>query len=157
MNIPATFGGRKTNRITPGLPADLMQTYQISAPKNTHWRTATCAEVDCQHAERGWKMILDLTTDLGQRQARYIKHESGRQYDIVEQRDGLVTLIFRGGQECFQEHKVRTDAPEKFLVRGGDFRGNPRGQKTRVHTKPEHWVEDFQENTARLTQLAERG
>jgi hypothetical protein len=145
------------NRITPGLPADLMQTYEIKAPKSTHWRTATCAEVDCEAAERGWKMVLDLTTDLGQRQARYIKHHSGRRFEIADQRDGLVTLIFRGGQECFQEHRVRTDRPEIYQVRPGDFRGNPSGRPVRVHTKPEHWIEDFQENTARLTQLAERG
>lgn len=155
--IPGAFRAGNARRVTPGLPANLMQTYQILAPKDTHWRTATCAEVNCQQAERGWKMVLDLTTELGLKQARYIKYESGRQYEVVDQRDGLATLIFRGGQECFKEHRVRTDAPEKFLVRGGDFRGNPRGQKTRVHTKPEHWVEDFQENSARLNQLAERG
>ena len=148
---------RPINRVTPGLPAHMMQTYAINAPKATHWRPATCAEVDCQKAERGWKMILDLTTDLGQRQARYIKHTSGRRYEVTSQRDGLVTLIFPGGQECFEEHQVRTDRPEEYLVRGGDFRGNPRGQQTRVHTKPEHWVEDFQETTDRLNQLAERG
>lgn len=156
MNIPATFRPQ-ANRITPALSADMMQTYEILAPKETHWRRASCSEVDCQQAERGWKMILDLTTDLGQRQARYIKHQSGRQYEIADQRDGLVTLIFRGGQECFQEHKIRTDRPEVYRVRPGDHRGNPRGQKARVHTKPEHWIEDFQENTARLTQLKERG
>lgn len=153
MNIPATFSGGPGR----GLGPEMMQTYQILAPKDTHWRPATCEEVRCRAAENGWKMILDLTTDLGQRQARYIKHHSGRRYEIAEQRDGLVTLIFRGGQECFSEHKVRTDRPEVYRVRPGDRRGNTTGRPARVHTKPEHWIEDFQENSARLNQLAERG
>lgn len=148
---------RNLNRIAPGLPASMMQTFAISAPKETHWREATCAEVQCQAAERGWKMIIDLTTELGAQQGRYIKHHSGRRYEVADQRDGLVTLIFPGGQECFATHKVRTDRPEKYLVKGGDFRGNPRGQQTRVHTKPELWVEEFQETTDRLNRLAERG
>lgn len=151
MNIP--HGGGRQRPLPPGM----MQTYQIAAPVSTHWRRATCAEVNCQAAERGWQMVLDLTTELGQKQARYIKHQSGRRYEIADQRDGLVTLIFRGGQECFAEHKVRTDRPEIYRVRPGDRRGNTTGQPARVHTKPEHWIEDFQENSARLNQLAERG
>lgn len=148
---------RPVNRVTPKLGAEHMQTFAIEAPAATHWRRATCEEVGCRAAENGWRMQLDLTTDLGLAQARYIKHSSGRRYEVAEQRDGLVTLIFPGGQECFQAHQVRTGRPEKYLVKGGDFRGNPRGQQARVHTKPEFWVEEFQENSARLNQLAERG
>ena len=82
---------------------------------------------------------------------------TGTGFNEIPAGDGLVTLIFPGGQECFQAHQVRTGRPEKYLVKGGDFRGNPRGQQARVHTKPEFWVEEFQENSARLNQLAERG
>lgn len=139
------------------LGAENMQTFAIEAPKATHWRPASCEEVSCEMAERGWTMKLDLMSELGQRQARYIKHQSGRRYEIVDQRDGLATLRFPGGQECFKQHQVRTDAPERFLVRGGDQRGNPRGTVTRVHKKPEFWVEEFQENSLRLNQLKERG
>lgn len=138
------------------LGPEYMQTFAIRAPKGAY-RRGTCADVSCRAAERGWTMKIDLNTDLGQRQARYIKHRSGRRYEIVDQRDGLVTLKFPGGQECFQEHRVRTDMPEQFLVKGGDKRGNPRGQLTRVHKKPEFWVEEFQENSVRLNQLKERG
>ena len=148
---------RKPNRIAPAVGAEHMQTFAIQAPTETHWRRATCEEVACDQAARGWRMVLDLQTEMGMRQARYIKHHSGRRYEIAEQRDGLVTLVFAGGQECFQEHRVRIDRPEKYLVKGGDFRGNPRGQKTRVHTKPEFWIEEFQENSDQLNQLKERG
>ncbi|QMP84397.1 hypothetical protein HUN42_00019 [Streptomyces phage Dagobah] len=134
-----------------------MQTFAIQATGDEHWRRATCEEVRCRMAARGWEMRLDLTTELGQRQARYIKHQSGRRYEIVDQKNGLVTLRFPGGQECFKAHRVRTDAPGRFLVKGGDRRGNPRGTVTRVHKKPEFWVEEFQENSLRLIQLKERG
>lgn len=154
---PNPAGGRPINRATPRLAPEHMQTFAIDAPAQTHFRPATCAEVSCDKAERGWLMKLDLATDLGQRQARYIKHDSGRRYEIVDQRDGLVTLKFPGGQECFEQHRVRTGRPERYLVKGGDFRGNPRGQQARVHTKPEFWIEEFQENTDRLNRLAERG
>lgn len=148
---------RTPNRITPNLPAKAYTTFQVVAPKSTHTRPASCEEVECEQYARGWKMVIDLNTDLGQKQAHYIKYDSGRSYRVADQRDGLVTLEFRSGQPCFQEHRVRNDLPEKFLVKGGDHRGNPLGTKTRVHTKAEHWVEEFAANQDRLKTAIERG
>jgi hypothetical protein len=139
------------------MPESAMQTFAISAPKETHTVPATCEEVECPQYARGWQMKIDLGTPLGQQQARYIKYSSGRSYKIVEQRDGLVTLEFKGGQPCFREHRKRIDRPEKFLVKGGDFRGNPLRTPTRVHKKPEFWVEEFAENQERLKTQIERG
>lgn len=156
--VPRRAGAhRPLTRTAPRIGAENMQTFAIEAPKATHFRRVSCEEISCPAAERGWTMKIDLSTELGQRQGRYIKHQSGRRFEIVDQRDGLVTLKFPGGQECFQEHQVRTDRPERFLVKGGDWRGNPRGQLTRVHKKPEFWIEEFQENSTRLNQLKERG
>lgn len=148
---------RKINRIKPMMPAHAMTTFAISAPKETHTRKATCEEVECEQYARGWMMRIDLGTDLGQRQAYYIKHSSGRSYRVTDQRDGLITLEFRSGQPCFQEHRVPIGRPEKFLVKGGDYRGNPLKTKTRVHTKPEFWVEEFAENQDNLKTRIERG
>jgi hypothetical protein len=144
-------------RITPNLDSQDYKTFQISAPKETHQRPASCAEVDCDMAEHGWQMKIDLGTELGQKQAYYIKHHSGRRYVVVEQRDGLVTLNFPGGQECFREHSVSVERDPNFLVKGGDWRGNPLNTPTRVHTRPEHWVEEFAENQDRLKTAIERG
>lgn len=152
-----TWKGRPVTRATPKIPANAMQTFQVKAPKSTHTRAATCEEVECQQYARGWRMQIDLNTDLGQRQAHYIKHQSGRSYKVTDQKDGMVTLEFRGGQPCFQEHRVRNDLPEKFLVRGGDYRGNPLRTPTRVHKKPEFWLEEFQENQDRIKTIHERG
>jgi len=139
-----------------GLPARAYQTFSIRAPKGAH-REATCEEVECPQYLRGWKMSLDLNSELGQKQAYYIKHKSGRAYTVESQVNGLVTLLFSGNQECFTAHKVRTDLPEVFSVRGGDGRGNPLRTPTRVHKKAEFWVEEFAQNQDRLNTLKERG
>lgn len=151
------MAGRKPWRPESAMPVRAMQTFAISAPKSTHTRKATCEEVECPQYLRGWTMKVDLGTDLGQKQAYYIKHHSGRSYKVADQRDGLVTLEFRGGQDCFREHRVPTGRPERFLVKGGDHRGNPLNTKTRVHTKPEFWVEEFAENQDRLKTAIEKG
>ncbi len=144
-------------RIEPKLPAHAMQTFQIVAPESTHWRKASCEEVECQAYKNGWRMRVDLQTPLGQAQARYIKHDSGRKYKIIGQQDGIVELEFAPNQPCFSEHRVRTDRPEVYRVKGGDFRGNPLKTLTRVHKKPEFWVEEFAENQDRLKTQIERG
>lgn len=135
------------------------QTFQITAPVKTHWREVPCdgRPGGCKAAENGWKMQIDLNTELGKNQARYIKYQSGRRFEIVEQNNGMVTLHFPGGQPCFARHRVRTDRPENYLVKGGDFRGNPLGKAPRVHTKPEHWVEEFAENQARIAEVRQKG
>lgn len=149
------MAGRKPNRTwTPALPARDMQTFAVDAPESTHFRPATCEEVECQAYRNGWRTKVDLTTEMGQKQAHYIKHDSGRSYKVVEQRDGLVTLEFRGGQPCFGQHRIRLERPEIFSVRPGDHRVDLRS-KRRVHSKPEHWIEEFQENQERIIAVRE--
>lgn len=145
------------NRLNPAMPARAYQTFQILAPKKTHTVEASCEDVECEQYARGWRMKIDLQTDLGQRQAHYIKHLSGRAYKVVSQRDGLVELEFAPNQPCFQQHRKRNELPEKYLVKGGDHRGNPLKTPTRVHKKPEFWVEEFAENQDRIARAIEKG
>lgn len=150
---------RQPNRPwTPGLRPEEYRTYQITAPLSTHWRVASCEEVRCAQAEFGWRMRVDLSTELGRRQAHYIKYDSGRNFTHEKEGDaGMVVLTFPSGQECFQSHKVRLDREERYIVKGGDHRGNPRGVKPRIHTKPEHWVEDFAENQDAIAEIQRKG
>lgn len=151
-------GGRKLNRIQPALGAEYMKTYAVEAPVDTHWRRATCEEVQCEQQERGWKMQIDLSSELGQKQAYYIKYQSGRHFTHEKlNNEGMVELVFPPGQTCFREHKVRLDREERYVVKGGDFRGNPRGIPTRVHTRPELWVEDFQTNQEAIKEAQRKG
>lgn len=145
------------NRIIPTVAPEHYKTYQISTPVRTHFASRPCDGSDCEAAERGWTMTLDLKTDLGQAQARYIKHESGRKFTHEALPEGLVKLTFPSGQPCFATHRRRLDRPENYIVRGGDFRGNPRGIAPRVHTKPEFWLEDFSENQDRIAEARRRG
>lgn len=148
------------NRITPNLPASAYRTFQIASPLSTHWRPATCAEAECANYERGWQSLIDETTELGQRQAYYIRKQSGRKF--TEDKDWqppLTLFTFDAGQSCFSSdgHKVPVGRPEHYLVRGGDWRGNPTGMSPRKHSKAEFWVEEFQENQDKLIRQRERG
>lgn len=139
------------------LGAESFQTFQIQAPKDTHTVPATCEDVECGQYANGWRMVLDLTTELGQKQAYYIKHHSGRAYKAISLVDGLATYEFRSGQLCFQEHRQSIERPPIFRVKGGDQRGNPLRSPTRVHKKPEFWVEEFAENQDKIATAIEKG
>jgi hypothetical protein len=148
------------NRITPNLPAAAYRTFQIVSPLSTHWRKATCEEADCPNFLHGWQSLIDETSELGQKQAYYIRKLSGRKF--TEDRDWqppLTLFTFEAGQSCFSsdQHKVPLERPEHYLVKGGDWRGNPLGTATRKHTSPDHWIEEFQENQDKIIRLHERG
>jgi len=149
--------GRPTSRTELHGPARAYQTFQIRAPKGG-LVPVSCEDVECQAYANGWKMVLDLASALGQKQAYYIKHQSGRKYTIESQTpEGMVTLIFAPDQDCFEQHKVRNDLPEVFSIRGGDSRGNPLRTPTRVHKKPEFWLEEFAENQDRIATAKKEG
>lgn len=146
---------RRLFRIDPKMPPGAYRTYQILAPASTHWRPATCAEVDCAAYLRGWSTTVDETTELGARQAYYIRRQSGRGF--TEQRDtaGLTVFAFEPGQRCFRagEHQVQV-RPESYLIRPGDWRhlGDPR----RVGSA-RAWVDDFGEHQQRIADEIQKG
>lgn len=145
-------------RLETRTPARAMQTFQVVSPISTHTKVVKCGEgVDCAAYRNGWRMKIDLGTDLGQKQAYYIKHQSGRAYKVIGQQDGLVELEFGPNQPCFAEHRARLERPEIYRVKGGDHRGNPLKIPTRVHKKPEFWVEEFAENQDRIKRAIEKG
>lgn len=139
------------NRIQPQMPAHAYTTYEILAPAATHFRVGTCDEAGCLAQRHGWTTTVDETTDLGARQAHYIRRQSGRRF--VESREaGLTVFTFEAGQKCFATHKVNLERPELYVVRGGDFRGNPRGE-VRRHSRPDSWVNDFAEHQDRIARV----
>lgn len=147
---------RPVFRPEPALPASAMKTYGIVAPKATHYRPATCAEVDCPNHLNGWQTVVDESTELGQAQGHYIRNEAGRRYTEVREA-ALTTFTFEAGQLCFREHEARLDRPEIYLVRDGDWRGNPRGTDPRIHKDPQGWIDDFGEHQERLADRLGRG
>lgn len=137
------------NRIQPPMPSAAYQTFQVTAPLATHFRPATCEEVDCPNYLNGW-----MTRAQTQEQADYIRRHSGRSF---EERESNV-FVFAAGQTCFgaSHHRIRLEREEHYIVRDGDWRGNPTGNK-RVHTRADHWVEQFAEHQDWLRTLQERG
>lgn len=151
---------RPINRITPNLPASAYRTFQIVSPIATHWRPADCAEFECEQHLRGWKSAIDESTELGQKQAHYIRRMSGRKFtESRDEQPGLTVFTFEAGQTCFSsgQHKVPLGRPEHYLVKGGDWRGNPTGMTTRKHARAELWVEEFQENQDKLLRQQAKG
>lgn len=144
-------------RLAPKLPPGAYKTYQILSPLGTHFRNATCDEVECAYQAQGWRTVIDERTDLGAGQARYIRAESGRKFVEERGEDGLTSFTFEPGQQCFTQHKVSLERPEHFLVRGGDWRGDPTGAKPYVHRTADEWTEDFATHQDKIATLIERG
>ena len=67
-----------------------------------------------------------------------------------------MAFAFTEGQRCCgsAEHRVQYK-PALFVVRDGDWRGNPTG-RTRTHVRPEDWVEDFAEHQDSISTTLKR-
>lgn len=145
------------NRITPNLPTAAMKTYSVRAPLGSHWRKATCAEVDCESYLHGWM----TTVPSDSAQAHYIRKESGRRFIETTLDGGRVIFTFEPGQRCFgsDEHTVHLDREAFYVVREGDWRGNPRPHaRTNIqHVRADDWVDDFATHQGRLADRLERG
>lgn len=138
-----------------GVPITAMQTYAIRAPRETHTRPATCQDVDCQMYAEGFVSRIDERTELGRRQAYYIRVQSGRRFDEERGADGLTVFTFGPGQPCFAEHRASLERAPLFLIRDGDGRGNPTGRA--VSLSPEDWRDDMHETLDRVRETRERG
>lgn len=116
---------RPLNRIAPRLPVTAMQTHAILSPIRTHFRPATCVEVECRHYEHGWTL---RTAGLAADMVAAARH-SGRHYTETADEHGAPVLHFAAGQPCFRasEHRVRLDREPVYLKRNGDWRGDPDG------------------------------
>lgn len=150
---------QKVNRISPQGPPELYKTYQVLRPISTHTRPATCAEVDCPNFLQGWRSTFDVSTDLGKRQARYVREHSGRRFeveDVPAPGQPLLVLVFPAGQQCFTAHRVALERTPIFRIKGGDWRGNPRGLPT-VTRSPSDWMDDFATHQNELAEAIRKG
>lgn len=140
------------------MPVHAYKTYAISMPLATHWRPATCEETGCAAFLHGWVTTVDIATDLGRKQHIYITHDKTRSYKQENLAGTLVKFTYAPGNKCFRysEHKLPLGRPASFYVRGGDWRGNPGGER-RVHVRAEDWVEDFSEHQDKLNEALKEG
>ena len=143
----------------PQLRPDQYQTYAIKRPATTHWRPATCADVDCPAYLYGWRTEVDEHTELGASQAHFLRTSSGRAYTEERHPVARTTVFtFEAGQRCFgaDRHRAPLEREPLYVVRGGDRRGNPTGMR-RVHSGPDPWLDDFGTNQDHLNTAAQRG
>lgn len=149
-----TISSPEGQRIPPNMPIGAYQTFQISAPLETHWRPATCAEVDCAQYLGGWRVRVEGLAEADV----YAIANSGRRYVRHDVAEGETWLVFGPGQSCFaaSEHRVPLGRPELFVVRDGDWRGNPTGQ-VRKHANAEDWVDQFATHQDRVARAIQEG
>lgn len=133
-------------RIIPRAGVELYKTYQATQPLETHFRQATCEEVGCENYRNGWITRVPIDSDFER-----IVRSCGRRWAAVVREGAEMVFTFPPGTACFKEsqHVVPLERPAFFIVKDGDFRGNPTGFY-REHTTPEFWVEDFQEHQAKV-------
>lgn len=163
-----TISSPDGQRIEPALPAHAYQSYALVSPISTHFRPGTCEEAGCEPHRHGWRTVVDEATELGQRQAHYIRRESRRRFREERDTAGLTVFTFEAGQACFTaangsydpkvaQHKVRVDREEFYFRRPGDWRGNPTGERPYRHTRADFWAEDFAEHQQQLADRLGQG
>jgi hypothetical protein len=155
--IKIPFGHGFVTRIEPAAPPNAYKTYSALFPVKTHFRKATCEEIDCEPFLFGWATTVDTATELGQKQYHFITHDKERTYTAEKIGQSLVKFTFASGQPCFAraDHKIQLSRPGRFITHSGDFR--LKTGPVKVHKRPEDWVEDFAGHQDRINTRIERG
>lgn len=143
---------RPVQRFKPTLPVEKMQTYKISRPPATHTRPATCAEVDCPDFVKGYTVRLPRGDDrivlLRRAADGWVDGFKREMCEVTGIDSAEQEFLFNPGSPCLKAttHRCTLDRPEIYVVREGDWRNARTARLIRRHQRPEHWVEDMQEN-----------
>jgi hypothetical protein len=91
-------------------------------------------------------------------QLEHAVRSSGRPFKELKE-PGKVTFVFEPGTPCFRAsvHKLPLEREPLYVVKDGDWRGNPRGTRPRRHARAEYWVEDFAEHQQGLADKMQEG
>lgn len=133
---------------TPGLT---YKTYEIMSPLPTHFRPATCREIECAGYVNGWKTtVLPGTPEHAQ-----VLALKGR-YSFtgpVRNADGTETFDFSAGQQCFRrsQHRIPVGREPLYVVR--DKHADTRVRQYRT----EDWVDDFANHQQGIADRVKRG
>jgi hypothetical protein len=151
---------RSLNRPIPLLGVGKMVTYAVKSPRSTHTRPGTCEEAGCRAFQLGFTITVPIGSDKLEHLKQFMRGELDqiKRLDAKVERDGTVVHVrFAKGTPCAgaTRHRVSLNRPESYLVRGGDWRGST--GVIRRHSKPEHWVEDFDENLAKSRKVLNGG
>ena len=116
--------------------------YQASWPKSSHWRKASCEEVDCIHYLFGWITVVPKDSD----EDKYLEAVMNifRCKRVAD--DLVISYHFEAGQPCF---KGQAGAHKKKLERGPWLTRNQPGREAarlqRTAMEHDRWVDEFNE------------
>lgn len=139
------------HRLPERLPVSAVRTYALLPGRVTE--TVSCEQAGCEAWRGGFRLITDPSTELGLRQAAYVRGDRTRGHREARRPDGMIEFDFPAGTRCFREHRVRET---RYAVRDGDHRGNPTGWR-REHVRAADWVEDFGAHQQRLADRQAEG
>jgi hypothetical protein len=150
------FAGQVDPHLTDLRPTDTRpdqyRTFQIAAPRASHYRAASCEEYGCLDWRNGFEVHVQQLNDVQRTVIR-------KRYRFTVEDRGLDQTWWRiaAGQPCFRasDHAVPVGRPALFVVRRGDHRWS---EVTRVHQRPEDWRDDAAEHTNRIVEaISQRG
>lgn len=112
--------------------------YRILNPTESHFRPASCAEVNCEHYLNGWGVRINALPPEDVHAAR----TSGRRYKEVRVAEGETWLVFEPGQPCFKEktHRANIGRTPLYVVDTPSDNGRAR---RRIHTSNDSWADDL--------------
>lgn len=142
-------------RLDPKGPQSAYQTFRIKQPLRTHFRRATCVEVDCERYRHGFKIHTDPRTQVGQRQAFLIR-ESGTRHTAVKMPDGMVDYLFAPGTMCFERHYRSLFREPLTAITRGDWR-TPRDRRQPRIMPAGEWLSRFEEHQGAIAAMVARG
>jgi len=133
----------------------LYKIFSVQQPGETHFRTATCAEVECDAFRFGW--VTKVPDGAVADQVRAIARQTGRFCTENRVADNQIEFHFPAGQEGFKgssvhDHKVSLERPAFFRRRQIDG-----GSVNSIRLSAEDWRDDFGENQNRLADEQQRG
>lgn len=159
--MPPQYIPPPLNRLIPRLGPEYYRSYTRSMPLASHWKKVSCEEYECDDFLNGFVLTVDVSTELGEKQRWYIERDKTRSPSMQRVSLTVFKYVYPAGTPGFagvrHDHYMPTGREPIWFVSGGDWRGNPRRISTRVHTRPEFWVEDFAGNQEVLAGIEKKG
>ena len=126
------------------------QTYRASAPPSTHYRQATCQEVDCSKYLNGWHTVkpANIEPDQWYEFASFMRRNEYRM-SVREYQDneGYPAFYYAAGQICFEgrsgSHRISLERPSIFTINNGLGYGFSRRE-------PAQWVDEMGEQLDKI-------
>jgi hypothetical protein len=131
-------------------------TFAIRQPMVTHFRVATCAEVECQAYLGGWQLRVEQLSDMLLHTAR----NAGKKFMELEVSETEHYLVFEPGQPCFSaaQHRAPLERPAFFYAGRGHWSSRIFSTRTaQKFNRPEDWAERMDEHLDRIRVKIQEG